>query len=71
MHNINLYVQLTGQKLKYYIKEKGYTQEQFALEIMFVDPSTLRRWIANGITKIELLFELAIALDIKPEELFN
>lgn len=71
MERINHRIQLTGERLKHYIKVKGFTQDEFALEKMFVDPSTLRRWISNGITKLSVLIELSIALDIETEKLLK
>ncbi len=61
----------TGKNLKKLIKDKGYTQERFANEIMYVDPVTVRRWIANGITNTETLIEIAKFFDISFEELFK
>ena len=47
-----------GKNLKRIIKENGFTQEQFA-EQMYVDPTTVRRWLANGIDKLSILEEIA------------
>ena len=47
-----------GKNLKRIIKEKGFTQEQFA-EQMYVDPTTVRRWLAHGIKDIDTISIIA------------
>ena len=47
-----------GKNLKRIIKEKGFTQEQFA-EQMYVDPTTVRRWLAHGIKDIDTISTIA------------
>ena len=46
-----------GKNLKRIIKERGLTQEQFAKQ-MYVDPTTLRRWLAHGIDKMSTIEEI-------------
>ena len=49
-----------GKNLKNLIKNSEYkTQERFATEGMFVDPVTVRRWIAYGIKDINTIQEIA------------
>lgn len=52
-----------GKNLKRIIKEKGFTQEQFA-EQMYVAATTVRRWLANGIKDIDTICEIASFFDI-------
>ena len=52
-----------GKNLKRIIKEKGFTQEQFA-EQMFVDPTTVRRWLAHGIKDIDTICLIANFFDM-------
>ncbi len=47
-----------GKNLKRIIKEKGFTQEKFA-ELMYVDPTTVRRWLAHGIKDIDTISTIA------------
>lgn len=47
-----------GKNLKRIIKEHGLTQDKFA-ELKCVDPTTVRRWIANGIDKLSIIEEIA------------
>ena len=47
-----------GKNLKRIIKENGFTQEQFA-EQMYVDPTTVRRWLAHGIKDIDTISTIA------------
>ena len=64
MHNDSLSVR-AGKNLKRIIKERGLTQERFA-ELMYVDPTTLRRWLAHGIDKMSTIEEI-----IKMKEYIN
>ncbi len=43
-----------GTNLKRLIKSKGLTQEKFA-ELIPVDPTTVRKWLKNGIDKVSTL----------------
>ena len=48
-----------GKNLKNLIKQSEYkTQDRFA-EAMYVDPVTVRRWIAHGIKDINTIQEIA------------
>lgn len=61
-----------GRNLKNHIKASKYkTQDRFATEAMYVDPSTVRRWIANGIKDVNTLEEIARALEIDFMELLK
>jgi len=53
----------SGENLKRLIKENNYTQEEFALEINR-DPSTIRRWIKNGISNLYTIEYLASKLGV-------
>lgn len=57
MQNDSLSI-LVGKNVKRIIKEKGFTQEEFA-EKMFVDPTTVRRWLAHGIKDIDTIRSIA------------
>ena len=60
------------RNLKNHIKASKYkTQDRFATEAMYVDPSTVRRWIANGIKDVNTLEEIARALEIDFMELLK
>lgn len=52
-----------GKNLKRIIKERGLTQDKFA-ELKRVDPTTVRRWIANGIDKLSIIEEIADFFDV-------
>ncbi len=55
---------IAGKKLKNHIKNSEYrTQENFA-EAMCVDPVTVRRWIAHGIAKVDVIEEIAKMFDM-------
>ena len=61
-----------GKNLKNLIKASVFkTQDEFAVKAMMVDPSTVRRWIAHGIRDINLLEEIAEALEIDFIELLK
>ena len=60
-----------GKNLKNLIKNSKYkTQDKFA-EVMYVDPSTVRRWIANGIRDLNLIEQIMEKFDIDFIELFK
>ena len=60
-----------GKKLKNLIKQsKWKTQERFAYA-MNVDPTTVRRWISNGVKDLNTVVEIAIKLDIDFMELLK
>ena len=52
-----------GKNLKRIIKENGYTQDNFAKQ-MYVDPATVRRWLAHGIKDIDTICTIAGIFDI-------
>lgn len=55
---------IAGKKLKNHIKNSEFrTQENFAYA-MHVDPVTVRRWIAHGIAKVDLIEEIAKIFDM-------
>lgn len=56
MQNDSLPVR-AGKNLKRIIKEHGLTQEQFAEQI-YVDPTTVRRWLSHGIDKMSTIEEI-------------
>lgn len=60
-----------GKNLKNLIKQSQFrTQENFAYE-MYVDPVTVRRWIAHGIKDINLICEIAKMFDVDFQELLK
>lgn len=67
MQNDSLPVR-AGKNLKRIIKEHGLTQEKFA-ELKNVDPTTVRRWLANGIDKLSILEEIAKFFDISVSDI--
>lgn len=58
-----------GETLKRLIKENNYTQEEFALEINR-DPSTIRRWIKDGISNLYTIEDLASRLGVSVGKFF-
>ena len=63
--------QRVGKNLKNLIKvSKFKTQENFASS-MNVDPTTVRRWLSNGVKDVNTIEEIAIKLDIDFMELFK
>ena len=52
-----------GKNLKRIIKEHGLTQDGFAAQI-YVDPTTVRRWLKNGIDKISTIQQIVEFFDI-------
>lgn len=60
-----------GKNLKNLIKNSEFkTQEKFA-EAMYVDPTTVRRWLAHGIEKLSLIEEIADIFGIDFMELLK
>lgn len=54
-----------GQILKRLIKASSYkTQERFAYEGAFVDPKTVRNWVAGKLDSIETLCFIANVLGV-------
>ena len=61
-----------GKNLKNLIKKSEFkTQERFETEGMFVDPVTVRRWIAKGIKDINTIQEIADIFDVDFMELLK
>ena len=61
-----------GQNLKKLIKTSKYkTQDRFASEGMHVDPTTVRRWLTNGIKDINTIEEISKVLDVSFWELLK
>lgn len=69
MQNDSLSVR-AGKNLKRIIKEHGLTQEKFA-ELKHVDPTTVRRWLANGIDKLSILEEIAKFFNISVSDILE
>lgn len=64
--------EIAGKNLKNYIKTSQYkTQERFANEGIYVDPVTVRRWIAHGIKDINLIKQIADVLGVTFLELLK
>ena len=60
-----------GKNLKNLIKQSQYrTQENFAIQFS-TDPSTVRRWIHNGINNINTIKQIADFLDVDFLELLK
>ena len=69
MSQEDMSVENTGPNLKKCIKQSKYkTQDKFA-DAMNADPTTVRRWIKNGIFKIDTLMQIAKLLNINFWEL--
>ena len=62
---------IVSDNIKKRIKECGYTQDKFASEVLFVDPTTLRKWFKNGIKNIDVVQEIAEKLGIDFMALFK
>lgn len=61
-----------GLNLKNLIKVSKYkTQDKFATEGMFVDPATVRRWIAHGVKDINTIGEISDTLEVDFWELLK
>ena len=61
-----------GKNLKNLIKESKFkTQEKFATEGMYVDPVTVRRWIAHGIKDVNVIAEIAEIFGVDFMDLFK
>lgn len=69
MQNDSLPVR-AGKNLKRIIKEHGLTQEQFAEQI-YVDATTVRRWLKNGIDKISTIEEILNFFDIDVSDILK
>ena len=53
-----------GENLKRLIKESKYgTQEKFA-EAIYAEPRTVRRWIKEGVNRLDTMEDIAKVLDI-------
>ncbi len=50
--------------LKNLIKSRGYTQDRFACEVMYVDPTTFRKWLKNGIKDINTIERICEFFDV-------
>lgn len=66
----NAYAQKAGQKMKCLIKEKRYTQEEFAVCCNYADDSALRKRLRNGLD-IDTVIEFCRYLDTDPKSFFN
>lgn len=61
-----------GKNLKHCIKNSKFkTQENFAKNGIFVESSTLRRWLAYGLNDINTIEKIANVLEIDYKELFK
>lgn len=64
--------QKVGKNLKNLIKNSKYkTQDRFAYEGIYVDPSTVRRWIKYGIKDVDIIERIAEIFNVDFEELFK
>ncbi len=63
--------QRAGKNLKTLIKSHGYTQDKFACEVMFVDPVTVRRWIASGIKDVNTIEQICEIFNIELMDLLK
>ncbi|XMB66637.1 helix-turn-helix transcriptional regulator [Mycoplasmatota bacterium zrk1] len=57
---------MIGSKIKELLSSCQMTQEQFAEEF-YIDPRTIRRWIKEGINKLDVLSDIArfFEVDVK------
>ena len=69
MQNDSLAAQ-AGKNLKRIIKEHGLTQEKFA-ELMYVDPTTVRRWLANGIDKLSIIEQIVKLFNVDVSDILS
>lgn len=62
-----------GQNLKHLLEEKGWSQE-YAEELIsntFNNGRSIRRWIANGINKLDTIQYIASILEVDVMEFFK
>ena len=50
--------------VKNLIKSRGYTQDKFACEVLYIDPTTFRKWLTNGITDINTIEMICQFFDV-------
>ncbi|MCR5490711.1 MAG: helix-turn-helix domain-containing protein [Bacilli bacterium] len=57
-----------GERLGKLISKKGLTREQAAERLGYEDDRQLRRWIANGVAKIDTIIMICEIFDIDMKE---
>ena len=62
---------VAGANLKRLIKEANMTQEEAADKLLLTEGSSVRRLIRNGITKIDMIQDIAKRLDVPVWELLK
>jgi transcriptional regulator with XRE-family HTH domain len=61
---------VVSENLRYWIREKGFTQQAFA-ERCHEDPTTLRKQLKNGVTRLDTVEYYAEALSVNVEDLLS
>lgn len=54
---------VAGEKFKSLLKERGFTYESFAYDFG-IQPRQVSRWIHNGISKIDIIYQIAEFFDV-------
>ena len=62
---------VAGANLKRLIKEANMTQEEAAEKLLLSEGSCIRRLVRNGITKIDMIQDIAKRLDVPVWELLK
>ena len=62
---------VAGANLKRLIKDANMTQEEAAEKLLLSEGSCIRRLIRNGITKIDMIQDIAKRLDVPVWELLK
>ena len=62
---------VAGANLKRLIKEANMTQEEAAEKLLLSEGSCIRRFIRNGITKIDMIQDIANRLGVPVSEFFK
>ena len=62
---------VAGANLKRLIKEANMTQEEAAEKLLLSEGSCIRRLVRNGITKVDMIQDIAKRLDVPVWELLK
>ncbi len=59
---------VAGEKLRNLLKTRGWTYESFAFDFG-VDARQVGRWINNGISKIDIIYQIAEHFEVDAKSL--
>ena len=62
---------IAGANLKRLIKEANMTQEEAAEKLLLSEGSCIRRLVRNGITKVDMIQDIAKRLGVPVSEFFK